>query len=334
MIGGPVMGPEGKTMDTIIFDIDGTLADVSHRRRHVQGGNKDWGRFFEEMVNDPPLADVCLLAEMLGDHPLVNQGAVKLFVFSGRPDTHRAQTEKWLSVHVRSLFEKAEAILMRAGDDRRPDTEVKRDMLNHIRGQGYDPRLVIDDRPSVIAMWKEEGLTVLEHDSGEWDGVLRTWKPGELHIMVGPSGGGKSTYVETFRWTAPAGAIISSDALREEITGDFRDQSANDQMWATLHAMVKARIEGGLMTVVDATNLHAADRRKLRDLCPSDTSIVYHVIDRPLAEKHKSAGWRDEVVIKGEKLIDKHHKSFQSGLKHILAGDNDPRVIVLDHRNQ
>ena len=321
-------------MDTIIFDIDGTLADVSHRRHLVDPtkGRKDWGRFFDLMVDDPPLRDVCLLAELLGDHPLVNHGAVKLFVFSGRPETHRQQTEDWLRIHARSLLEKAEGVLMRAAGDFRPDTEVKRDMLNSIRKEGYDVRLVVDDRPSVIAMWKKEGLTVLEHDSGEWDSTPKTWLPGVLTLMVGPSGAGKSRYIEKWGYQHSPGAIISSDALREEITGDFRRQDANAQVFRALHALVKARVESGLSAIVDATNLHAADRRKLRDLCPEDGRISYIVIDRPLADKHRDAGWRDEVVIKGEKLIDRHHNSFKNALKYILRGDDDPRVEVFDRR--
>lgn len=326
-------------MDTIIFDIDGTLADVGHRRHLVDPtkGRKDWGRFFDEMVNDPPLRDVCLLAELLGDHPLVNQGAIKLFIFSGRPDTHRKQTEDWLRVHTRSLLEKAEGVLMRAAGDFRPDTEVKREMLNDIRAMGFDPRLVVDDRPSVIAMWKKEGLTVLEHDSGEWDSKPDV-RPGALHMMVGPSGAGKSFLIEELffpvaDFSFPRSALVSSDALREEITGDFRDQSANDQVFRAVHSLVEARINAGLNTIMDATNLRAQDRRKLRDLCPQDTEIHYWIVDRPLADKHRDADWRDEVVIKGEKLIDRHHNSFKNALKYVLRGDDDPRVTVHDQRS-
>jgi predicted kinase len=323
-------------MDTIIFDIDGTLADVEHRRHFLSGAKPAWGMFFDEMVNDPPLRDVCLLAELLGDHPLVNQKAVRLFLFSGRPETHRKETEDWLLKHARSYFQKAEALLMRGEGDYRADTIVKREMYDSIVAQGYDVRLVVDDRPSVVAMWKGLGLTVLEHDSGEWEGEV-TWKPGELHMMVGPSGAGKSTYIKNNDWTLAPGAVISSDALRIEIAGTLRDMSCNAQVFSVMHAMTAARIKGGLKTVIDATNLRARDRRRLRDCAPEGGEIFYHVIDRPLEEKHRDAGWRDEVEIAMRdgskmKLIDKMHQSFNGAKKAILAGDSDPRVTVYDHR--
>ena len=325
-------------MDTIIFDIDGTLADVEHRRHFLSGAKPNWGQFFDRMVDDPPLRDVCLLAELLGDHPLVNQGAIKLFLFSGRPETHRKETEDWLNIHVRSYFRKAVALLMRGEGDYRADTIVKKEMLHSIQGQGYEVRLVVDDRPSVVEMWKAEGLTVLAHDSGEWDGVKKTWEPGALHMMIGPSGAGKSFYVEKqfffmADFACPRSALIGSDQLRVEITGDMADQSANAQVFSAMHAMVKARITSGLTTIVDATNLRARDRRALRDLVPTKNGwIYYHVIDRPLNEKLASAGWRADVMIKGKSLIHSHHQSFKSGIKHILAGDDDPRVTVYDNR--
>lgn len=320
-------------MDTIVFDIDGTLSDVTHRRHFVKGANPAWGPFFDAMVDDPPLADTCLLAELLGSHPLAKAGNfLNLFFFSGRPETHRKQTEDWLKKHVPVCFERAEGLLMRGENDFRPDTIIKREMLQGVRNHGFNVRLVIDDRPSVVQMWKDEGITVLAHDSGEWEGVEKPRVSGFLNLMVGPSGGGKSHYIKT-HFNGPASAVISTDALRNEITGDFRRQDHNDQVFFALHAIVKARVESGLQTVVDATNLHARDRRKLRDLVPVDGCIGYIVMDRPLAEKHRDAGWRDEVVINGVKLIDKHHKSFKSGLKHILAGDADPRVVVTDGRS-
>ena len=54
-------------MDTIIFDVDGTLADTTHRLHLVTDHtvSKNWERFFAEIPNDKPHRDVCLLAELL-----------------------------------------------------------------------------------------------------------------------------------------------------------------------------------------------------------------------------------------------------------------------------
>lgn len=325
-------------MDAIIFDIDGTLADLRHRRHLVEGAKPHWGAFFDGMVDDPPLADVCYLAELLGSHPLA-PSIIKLFLFSGRPETHRKETEAWLVANVPAYFKASVALMMRAEGDFRADTLVKKDMLNKIKADGYTPRIVVDDRPSVVQMWKDEGLTVLAHDS-EWTQV-RLWPTGSLHMMVGPSCGGKTAFIEKMLHTEEGGLgkpvghyVISSDALRIEIAGSIGSQDVNDQLFSYMVAATKARLEHGLLTIIDATNIHARSRRLLLDAAPKNCNIFYHVIDRPLHEKEKDAGWRETIEMNGVSLIRSHHKSFKSALPTILAGDNDPRVTVIDHRNK
>jgi len=160
------------------------------------------------------------------------------------------------------------------------------------------------------------------------------FKPGILHMMIGPSGAGKSTYIKTVvrgrvidrRW------VVSSDDLREEITGDPMDQSANRQVFAAMHSIIHARIVNGLVAFVDATNINTRDRFSVRNCAPDNARIVYHVVDRPLADKHRTAGWRADVRINGLSLIDYHHEKFQKELQNILLGDDDQRVTVLDMR--
>ena len=41
-----------------IFDIDGTLADCSHRLHYISGEHKDWDAFYKECVNDKPIMGV------------------------------------------------------------------------------------------------------------------------------------------------------------------------------------------------------------------------------------------------------------------------------------
>lgn len=161
-------------MDAIIFDIDGTLSNLQHRRHFVTGGEKDWDSFFAALGDDTP-TEVCWLAEkvaagmlfLLDEYPSHPKEFFNIYVCSGRPEKYRRETEEWLYTHCPILMYEVEEIFMRPMEKLYiPDYEVKRDMLNEIRRRGDNVRIVIDDRPRVIQMWKEEGLTVLEVDSG------------------------------------------------------------------------------------------------------------------------------------------------------------------------
>lgn len=316
-------------MDAIIFDIDGTLANTSHRVHHVKNGNKNWDAFFGKMGEDTPVLGVTWLAEELAHGVRVGGVTAHLFLVSGRPDSYRAVTVAWLHENVPMLFDMSEALLMREAGDHRSDVEVKREILKGIQGQGYDVRLAIDDRPSIIKMWQDEGIPVLQVPNPDWD-ETPGYKPGKLIMMVGPSGAGKSTTLSQF--TNNLNSVVSTDQLREALTGDLKNQEVNAQVFAAAHALIKTRIEYGLNTVYDATNLRNRDRRAILDLLPAGTEVVYLVVDRPLAEKHRDAGWRANVTVKGKKLVDYHHEVFHNNLKDILAGDNDPRVKVADLR--
>ena len=43
------------TRPLAVFDIDGVLADVRHRLRHVEQRPKDWDAFFAAEPDDPTL---------------------------------------------------------------------------------------------------------------------------------------------------------------------------------------------------------------------------------------------------------------------------------------
>ena len=141
-----------------IFDVDGTLMNIEHRRKYVESEQKDWKKFFEYMEFDTIRDDVFQLAHALHDSGYV------IIVCSGRNEKHRELTEKQLA------FGKLEyhALMMRGNDDYRPDWEVKREMLADMRNEGLDPKIAVDDRPSVVSMWRDHGLTCF--DVGGWDG--------------------------------------------------------------------------------------------------------------------------------------------------------------------
>lgn len=307
----------------ILFDIDGTVADLRHRLHYIEGDKKNYDKFFEALDKDTVYQDALELFRIL-------RAYYPIIFCTGRMNTYRDSTYKWL---IESGFANFagypdfEGLYMRPEGDTRPDYIVKKELLSKIRSDGYEPWLVVEDRQTVVDMWREEGLTCLQ---------IRDWKerskykPGELFLMVGPSGAGKSSWLQTRN--VKHDVIVSSDRLRQELTGDFQDQSKNEQVFAALHALVKARIESGLTTYVDATNIRTKDRLALVDLV-RDAEVTYIVIDRPIEDKRKTGGWRNTLENNFD-LIGKHDQTFKSNLKAILNGDGRPNVTVQDHRNE
>ena len=84
------------TRDLVIFDLDGTLADIRHRLHLVRQKPKRWREFFEACVNDVPNEPV------IAAYRAFRQSALpcELWIFSGRSDAVRPQTERWLAQHV------------------------------------------------------------------------------------------------------------------------------------------------------------------------------------------------------------------------------------------
>lgn len=309
----------------IILDLDGTVADCTHRLHHIKGENRDYKAFYDALVDDKPIQHIIDIVKALH----LSQEYM-IFVVTGRPITHLRETQLWLNEH----FVPFHAVFMRPENDFRKDYIVKKEILDKIRNEFWEPTAVLDDRQSVCDMWRENGVPCLQVAPGDFD--KPKYRPGKLILLVGPSGAGKSTYCDKLVDVHGyyRSSIISSDEIRSQICLDFQDQSKNKQVFETLHSIVKSRIEGGLTTIVDATNIKTADRKSILNLVPEDTYIEYYIIDRPLEEKLKTGGWRLKVENKGVGLIERHDRIFKSNLKDILAGDHDQRVRVIDMREE
>jgi uncharacterized HAD superfamily protein len=138
----------------IIVDIDGTLADCSHRLHFIKGKRKQWKKFFEFASKDKPRVEVISRVRELAMHH-------KIHLVTGRPEEYRQQTLNWLSFY-RIPFD---SLYMRENGDYRPDDVVKQEILDHC----FDKKnieLVIDDRPKVVRMWQSNGLEVLDVGDG------------------------------------------------------------------------------------------------------------------------------------------------------------------------
>ena len=302
----------------IIFDLDGTLANIDHRTHFVRGGKRDWDSFFRNCPYDLPVDHVIAAfnAHLAAGH--------RVRIWSGRSDIVRAETEDWLQHHAG--IDPCYLEHMRAEGDNTPDVELKRYWLNQAE---HRPDLVYDDRQRVVDMWRVEGVPCFQVVA-DWEDEGRIIAPATdgplLTLMVGPSGAGKSTYARGLP------GYISSDELRREYTGGPERQDRNEDVFTALHRIAKARLTSGLPVTIDATNLRRRDRLACVALAPYGARVTYTVVDRPLADKIRDGGWRNEVMIGDKTLIEVHHERMRSCLKDILRGDGLPNVHVIDLR--
>jgi protein phosphatase len=96
-----------------------------------------------------------------------------------------------------------------------------------------------------------------------------------LVLLIGAAGSGKTTLAGRL---FPAEAILSSDALRQQVSGDAANQQASPQAFRILHAQAARRLAAGRLTVVDATNITAAARRPLRRLASAHGRPVIAIV--------------------------------------------------------
>jgi len=139
----------------VVFDMDGTLADCSHRLQYAQ--SKQWDEFHSRCKEDDVIVKI---ADML----VLMAGVVEIIILTGRPEKYRAATQQWLDESNLSIF--CDEILMRSDDDWRPDYEMKINALEKKFGSKEkvleNVWMVIDDRDSVVEGLRNYGLTVLQ----------------------------------------------------------------------------------------------------------------------------------------------------------------------------
>lgn len=141
--------------NAIIFDLDGTLCDVTHRRHFVTTKPKNWMAWNDGMVNDTPNAAVAFVFRAL--HNYCYGDVADLILVSGRSDDYREKTEEWLARHG---FEYS-ALYMRMQKDNRDDSIVKGEIADEIE-KTHNILFVFDDRKRVVDMWVNRGIWVFD----------------------------------------------------------------------------------------------------------------------------------------------------------------------------
>lgn len=65
----------------------------------------------------------------------------------------------------------------------------------------------------------------------------------KLMLLVGLSGSGKSTIAQKLAEENPNTVIVSSDAIREELTGKVEDQTENEEVFKIFHNRIRKNLE-------------------------------------------------------------------------------------------
>jgi len=146
--------------DTVIFDLDGTLALIDERRALAAkpNGKINWKIFFapENIALDKPNTPV-----MSAFHGFKRQG-FDVVIFSGRDEISRAETIAWLD----GYDIEPDALKMRPQGSFTPDDILKKQWLDEL---GADKVFcVFDDRDKVVQMWRDNGLTCFQVAPGNF----------------------------------------------------------------------------------------------------------------------------------------------------------------------
>ena len=142
----------------IIVDLDGTLADVSHRVHHVQKEPKD-KKSFNSLMGEDGLNHWCFeLSEAMRSR------GYKIILITGRPEKYRDDTVAWLE-REKIVYDE---LYMRPRHAGVPDSLVKKDIYRKLIRDRMEIVFVVEDRLSVVRMWREMGLVCLQCDWGDF----------------------------------------------------------------------------------------------------------------------------------------------------------------------
>ena len=151
----------------IIFcDLDGTVADNSHRNGFLQSTKKDWESFYnpELIMKDKPIASSIKALRRV----LEMQGLL-LYFLTGRPEKTRQATIDWLKLYL-SATHNAPVLMRPDGDYRKADV-YKEEHIQRVRSMYPSKvKIFIDDDLRNVEMYQRLGIMMKAPEC--WDHIL------------------------------------------------------------------------------------------------------------------------------------------------------------------
>ena len=161
MVGRYSMSP----VPAFAFDLDGTLADCTHRLHHIirEPGDdrpKDWRALFAAVADDTPILPMVEIVSALlsREHWVI--------IITGRPDECRSATREWLTRYFGPRHRLP--LYMRRAGDRRNDDIVKPELFREAERDGYRIVQAFEDRARVVDALRAAGYAVAQVADGRF----------------------------------------------------------------------------------------------------------------------------------------------------------------------
>jgi len=144
----------------IIVDIDGTLANVQEYLGDLQDhqNERQLDKFIDEVADAPPYL-WCL--NMIN---LYHKNDYQIIFVTARNTKYKIQTEEWLNKTLPKDI--IYLLYMRERGDLRDDPICKKEIYYKNIEPEFDIEFALDDRPSVIQMWREINIPGLQVSEG------------------------------------------------------------------------------------------------------------------------------------------------------------------------
>lgn len=147
-------------MAICVFDIDGTIANIEHRKHLIETSPKQWDKFFELSIHDKIIEPICIILLQLSNNNLLEFYPNKIVLATGRPERTRMITMKWLWDNLGDA--NIAACYMRSDNDRRPDHIIKLEQARAIENRFGEISMWFDDRAPVINALRNAGIFVID----------------------------------------------------------------------------------------------------------------------------------------------------------------------------
>ncbi len=140
----------------VVFDLDGTMADIDHRLFTIEGVKQDWDSFYALCHEDEPIHEIIQVCQAM------HAAGHWIEVWSGRMERCRVKTIAWLEAYGVPYC----TLQLRPDGDERPDTELKEEWL--LAERHGPPALVFDDRRRLAEMWRRNGVRCCHVAEGDY----------------------------------------------------------------------------------------------------------------------------------------------------------------------